>query len=345
MSHKIMRPFAALLRIFGMTMSTGLTQRIFAGRRGGRLTKWKGRVASAAPYMLYATVSVGALSVGVAHAETITTPELGPVILDASEDHEITATGSVTLASTEGSAVVIDGEYGNTFANNGTVAVTGIATGEGIGLTVDGDVLATGQIVNNGTISSDRPATTSLLSVGVMIDGVIEGTMQNNGTISMTHGSGLASDIVAAGIVTPIVEVDGQLVNDGDIAIDVEGAFDVTGWGIVSFIGVGGLIDNTSTISVDVAATSGTAEGYGIYTGTIIETGVVSNSGSITVNVDATTGGVAYGIDVDGGVEGTISNTGTVDVTVSSTSFASAFGINVDGELAATGTINNGSLI
>ncbi|MDX8354937.1 autotransporter domain-containing protein [Cognatiyoonia sp. IB215182] len=331
-----------------MTMSTGLTQRIFAGRRGGRLTKWKGRVASAAPYMLYATVSVGALSSGIAHAETITTPELGPVILDAAEDHEITATGSVTLASTEGAAVVIDDDYGNTFENNGTVAVTGTATGSGLGVVVAGDLLGTGQIVNNGTISSDRSATTSLFSVGVMIDGVIEGAMQNSGTISTIHegaGPGSSENVHATGIAAPIVEVGGQIVNDGDIMIDVEGAFDITGWGIVSFVGVAGQIDNTGTMSVEVSATSGTAEGYGIYTGTIAETGVVSNSGSITVNVDATTGGVAYGIDVDGDVAGTISNTGTVDVSVSSTSFASAFGVNVNGELGATGTINNGSLI
>mgnify|MGYP001799831144 CR=1 FL=1 len=324
-------------------MTTSI-QQIVASARGGRMTKWKGRVASAAPFMLFATVSVTALSTGMAHAETISTPINGPEVLAVGEDHEITATGIVTLTSSSEAAVEIDGDYGNTFTNNGAILVTGSSIETATGLLVNGSLLAGGQIVNNGTITMEHIYTDSVESYGIFVDGSVDGSITNAGTITLDHDDDVElneGEFVGYGIYAGSLGVTGSIDNSGTITVRGVASETVSGYGIYVGDDAQGAIVNSGTIDIDVTSTDYYAYAYGIYVvGDLTADGSILNSGTISATAITTSESTAYayGISVNGDAFGNVTNTGTIEVLASAqdTYNGYAYGIEIEGELGAT---------
>ena len=128
--------------------------------RGGRIVKWKGQVASVAPSLFLVSASVVALSVGTAQSQVISATQNTRAVVSADVDTTITATGAVNLTTSGGPAVLIDTDYSSTAINNGTISGPSSASATGIGVLLDGDLSATGEIINNGTIAINAGSST-----------------------------------------------------------------------------------------------------------------------------------------------------------------------------------------
>lgn len=325
---------------------------INAATRGGRMLKWKGKAVSSAPFMMFATVSVAALSIGMAHAETISSDVSGPVTLVATEDHTITGNASVVLSSSSDAAVTIDGSFSGSFTNAGSIIVDGTSAESVTGLYVNGDLEAGGQIINNGTILLEQTADGSEIEAyGIYIDGDLDGAIRNTGNITLDYGSipDLADEVSAYGIyVDGNVGETGVISNSGEIAINAFASSTSTVYGIYLNGDLGGAISNSGTIFAEAIGDSEDGYAYGIYVDdALTATGSIENSGTITARgitrTDSTAS--AYGIYVGATSEGTILNSGTIDVLASAQSdyYAFAWGILVDsafgGSVSNTGTI------
>lgn len=163
-------------------------------------------------------------------------------------------------------------------------------------------------------------------------------TFTNAGTISLT---GSASEVTGIFLEGDLL-AGGVINNSGTISIDV--AYDYPEVSSLYVEGdVAGSINNTETISAYALGTSETVSAWGIYVdGEMSATGQIVNSGTITVKAEQTDDytAYAYGIEVEGGLNGLISNSGTISVTAISTeSAATAYGINVDSGAGATARI------
>jgi hypothetical protein len=314
------------------------------------MTKWKGQIASAAPAMLFATVSAVALSagMGVAQAqEVISTSTPGPVILDIEFDHTITVDGSVHLSS-HGAVVTIDGDYSNEFTNNGTIEASGTYLLQATGLYGDGGLLVDGSIVNSGTIDVSVESEEAK-ALGISFDEGNDGAIVNSGTINVAAFSTSDYDAYGVGIHIggPIGET-GSIENSGTITVSADSSSTATAYGIHVDEDNDGAIANSGTINVAALSTDDEALGLGIVVdGSIAETGSIGNSGTINVSAEGSDFAAAAGINVNEGYnDGAIVNSGTINVAVLSTvSEAYGGGINVNGFVGETGSIDNSGTI
>ncbi|WP_152563411.1 beta strand repeat-containing protein [Ruegeria halocynthiae] len=282
--------------------------------RGGRVVKWKGTVASMAPSLFLASVSVAALSVGMAVADVISSPQNTQAVFNTDEDHTITATGSVDLTTGAGDAVVITDDYSSTFTNDGTIS--GPATGDqlGIGLLVDGDLEATGQVVNNGSIDIDVNGSSFLAGTGIYLDGQVAGDVVNTGTITVNSDNSSSGPALAFGV---------------DFDSDVEATATVRNSGVIS-----------------VKASSGSSS-RALATGLFFDNDVntdITNSGTVNATAENASTLSATGLDLSRALYGDINNTGTIQaIAVENGSVAQATGLHINDE--AVGNITNSGAI
>lgn len=310
-------------------------------QRGGRMTKWKGQAASAAPAMLIATASALALTAGTARAEDITTPVAGPIALDAGEDHTITDTGSVTLMDVDAAAVAIDADYADAFVNDGLITVTGTGVAEGTGLLIDGALAAAGTIVNTGDIVMTATSDDALASAtGIRVLGNADGTIDNAGVIETAING--ATDASGAGIFVAD-DVQGMMINSGTINTVGTSDGDVAAYGILLEGLLDADFDNAGDISAQAAATDGTGTGIGVAIMGAVNGNLV-NSGTIIGAATGTSSALGVGVRLADDMTGDFINSGTITASATDgTSSAEAYGLFLsgafDGQMTNTGSI------
>ncbi len=317
---------------------------------GGRVVKWKGRVASIAPAL--ASVSVVALLASGAFGQTvIDTPLVGEQVISIDEDVTVTADGEITVprSSSDQAALYIDmADYSSVVTNNGLIEIyetSAIQFAAGIWLSGN---LTGGSIVNNGEISAEVGNSSSASAYGILVSGNLEGTILNSGDI-VAWGH-VSSTAFAYGVyIGGSVSADGSIVNVGTIEAIAEGYTTAAFARGIEVVGdLYGTIENSGSITASASIASAAAA-WGIRIGGDVH-GSITNSGTITIEVSAVNGSsgsaVVYGIRVGGlASDGSIANTGTITATAKTAcSSATAYGIKVtdsdlNGAITNSGTI------
>lgn len=298
------------------------------------MTKWKGRVASMAPSLLLGTVSISALVVVGAHAETVNTARTMPLVSAVDEDHTITQDGSINLDPMADRAIVEINvaQYNQTLSNDGTLAATNVDSGTHVGMGVNG-VLA-GSVSNSGSVTLSSTGITSGDHRGIDLADV-QGSVSNTGSIGISIDG--TSNVQATGIHGGAMS--GSVTNTGDIAIAADGS-SARAYGI-NLRATSGTVDNSGTISVVANGTGSSATAYGVRM--IGLSGAFQNSGTIDVAANAGSEGSAYGI-IAYDVSGDLENTGTIRVAATADTNPVAYGIDYS-DLTAAGRITNGGTI
>ncbi len=320
-----------------------------ADARGGRLTKFKGKVASIAPSLFLSTASIVALSVGIGSAEVVSTARTTPLVSASDEDHTITSSGSITvdplsgsglvvvnvpdfssvltnaglLSSPEGlntthAGIVVSGDLSGSLLNSGTITM-GAATGAAAvltGIEIQGDV--SGSLQSTGTIRIANSASNFGAAVGILTGDVV-GTLSNTGTVSIIAGN--ADQAVGEAI--GVGDISDRLQNSGNLTVSVSAASSATAAGI-NGRNLAGVFVNSGTITATADGTSAFAEGINLRD----VSGTFENSGSIQVRAVAGSSAHANGIDM-GDITGQVTNSGSIEVETEG-SFAFADGIEMD---------------
>lgn len=322
---------------------------------GGRVVKWKGRVASIAPAL--ASVSVVALMATGAFGQTVfDSLENSEQTIIIDEDITVTADGKVRLQGGNDLApIYIDvPDYSSVVTNDGSVDVLQNSGTQPGGIWLTGD-LSGGSIINNGEITVDVMNSDSSASAsGIYVSGEVNGSITNSSTglIDVLVASD-SYEVTAYGIYVygNVGEV-GVITNAGMINVEADSTEEsVSAYGVYVDGYLDGAIDNSGTIDVRAESDSSTASAYGIYvSGDVGGTGSIENSGELLVEALAGTehSATAYGIYAEGDLYGSIVNTGTglIDVSAhSGTSDASAYGIYVYGSVEDGATIANDGMI
>ncbi|MDA7965594.1 autotransporter outer membrane beta-barrel domain-containing protein [Ruegeria sp.] len=359
-------------------MSKGIGARTQPGAaRGGRVLKWKGRVASVAPSVFLASVSVAALSVGIATAEVISTQETTQVDFNLDEDNTITSTGSVDL-TTGSTAVLIDTDYTSVFTNDGTIMGPAPSETSGFGVVLNGILSATGQIVNNGTVNIDVNSTSLGAALGYLMlfdyagafvnTGTVRATVNvtssgsasalgalfvngteagasisNSGTITaMANGAG-TSDVAAFGLLFAD-DAEGSITNDGTITANAADGTTVIAVGIDIQGTLGAKLTNSGTISTVATEDGNDAISIGVRVQDMVA-GDVTNMGTISAMAAGSDSANAAGFQFQNGLDGNFENSGTLTATADAdTSAARAGGLfvigTVNGDVTNSGTVN-----
>lgn len=330
---------------------------------GGRMTKWKGRVASVAPNL--ASVSVVALvaSGAMATAESLDHGIGSVVDLGATDDYSITAPlGAINITNGATYALSLADLYTGSLDNAGTIIVRDPNTEDdltyatGILVTGDlGDSVSGGYIDNalGGSIIVDVQHLTSLdpenaaymYAAGIYVDDVMDSDSQitNAGAITVTADGSSSESVYAYGIAAELgSDADAMVSNSGTISVDATGMN-----GFVDAVGISQGYTSTYTVGADT--------NISFFGATL---GDIANSGDITVS--ATAYGTSEGSSADAYATGiyttlmsggSIDNSGTVTVTATiddnSTKGGSALahGIWVEQGIDGTSTItSNGTL-
>ncbi|WP_170406518.1 beta strand repeat-containing protein [Ruegeria arenilitoris] len=282
--------------------------------RGGRVVKWKGTVASMAPSLFLASVSVAALSVGMATADVISSPQNTQAVFNTDVDHTITTTGSVNLTTSAGYAVVITDDYSSTFTNDGTISGPSAADRVGLGLFLNGDLEESGQIVNNGTIGINVSGSSFLAGTGFFLDGQVAGSIVNTGTITVNSDNSSSGRALAFGI-----DFDG----------DVEATATIRNSGVIS--------------AKASAGSTSRAIATGLYFDNDVDTSV-TNNGTVRATAENASSLFATGIEFNDALNGNINNSGTIQaIATENGSEARAVGVRIDGDV--TGNITNGGSV
>jgi hypothetical protein len=223
-------------------------------RRGGRVTKWKGQVASIAPYMLMASVSVAALGMSPAMAATEINSSNTTVEIDSGNIDVIILPGALIDPNDLGIAV-IDGlddiDFSADMTNLGTINVINSQSSLQSNSNDTQDFDFTGVVINKATAVTSASAGQAS-ATGIFFSGDLSGTLTNDGTINViayggdtaaaeayaTAGAGsaavanaYASAIARAGgayAVGVVVddELSGELLNIGSVTIRAYGGDD-----------------------------------------------------------------------------------------------------------------------
>ncbi len=337
---------------------------------GGRMTKWKGRVASVAPNL--ASVSVVALvaSGAMATADVLNHGTSYRWDVGSSVDLTITNSGHIIVddfgTNPDTSDVYLATYYTGTVENSGELNVTttsglgdtfgaGIVTADYLGDT-SGDAYDAGVITNavGGTITVDLSDNTdytgedahTMEGFGILVYGGESGGMladsqiTNAGTITVTaHGSAFES-VQVAGILS-------NLGSDDDAVISNSGTISVSGTGTAASVYATGIKEGyTSTYTSE---SNDYLAFYGETAGDILNSGDISATATaygVFEGPDAYA--YATGIYATTMSNGSIDNTSTGDLTVRATlhgadgtsGFALAHGIWVEGIVDDASTIS-----
>jgi hypothetical protein len=316
--------------------------------QAGKMIKWKGKAASLAPSIFLGSVSVIALSVGIASADTINTAQTAPFVTTVDEDHTVTSTGSISVDPLNGPGVIEINvaDYTSTLTNDGIVASNNVDSTQHTAIDINGNL--SGTISNTGTVNiSENSGSSALTLGGIDVSGVTSGTIENSGSINVvSYGSSTGN---AHGIVTNGLA--GQINNSGTLSVSASGsAANATGISTGDIAASGSLI-NTGTVSATANGTSLSAQAYGVRVGLL--DGTINNSGNITATANAAArNAIATGFDIaDLSDTGVITNTGVISAIANGTRNASALGFRLDrtdgdivnsGSIIARGTVTSG---
>ncbi|MEI6799862.1 MAG: autotransporter outer membrane beta-barrel domain-containing protein [Pseudomonadota bacterium] len=334
---------------------------------GGRMTKWKGRVASVAPSL--ASVSVVALiaSGAVASTTTLNDPVLLSINLGIADDLTITAPyGGINPSSGSSYAVVLDNTYVGTVENSGTVELRnpdthtygGYDETRALALWVDGalgDGTDIGVITNaeGGSITVDVPHLADdydgrpiyVTAAGIYLDGGLLAGSQilNAGTISVWADGSEYEQVQAFGVSSTLGSQSGATTtNSGTIYVDAAGSG-------ATVYAIGIMEGSTSTYTSD---SNSYIDFSGTTTGDIVNSGDISAT-AMVYGIDLATN-EAYGTGIyvtslsDGGAidnSGTLTVSATIDNSYASSGFAVAHGIWVEDYVDSASTISSTGVI
>ncbi len=309
-------------------------QRVRAFARGGRLTKWKGKVASIAPSLLFCSASALAVSAGASLGEVVNGPRAMPLISSVDEDHTITSTGSISINRLPRPALVQVNvtDYSSTVTNAGQLTAPEANVRTRAAIDINGDL--SGTVLNSGTISMGAALGDTAVIFGVDVSGVTTGSVQNTGVIDIANSALTIGTSV--GILTN--QVDGTLANSGTITLQGSNSSRAEAIGIVVDV-VNGTANNSGSIGIDVSSTGGQAIADGISLTTI--NGTVDNSGPISVSATGSTIAGADGFGV-GDLVGNLNNVGAINVSATAGNNANGDAIeitNLSGRLTNAGPL------
>ncbi len=309
-------------------------QRVRAFARGGRLTKWKGRVASIAPSLFLCSASVLAVSAGASFGEVVNGTRTTPLVSSIDEDHTITATGSIDINRLPGPALVQVNvpDYSSTLTNAGQLTAPEANVRTRAAVEINGDL--SGTVLNSGTISMGAALGDTAVIFGIDVSGVTTGSVQNTGVIDIANSAltiGTSVGILAN-------QVDGTLSNSGTITLRGDNVSRAEAIGIAVDI-VNGTASNSGSIGIDVSSSGGQAIADGISLTTI--NGMVDNSGPINVSATGATIAGADGFGI-GDLVGILNNVGAINVSATAGNNANGDAIeitNLSGRLTNAGPL------
>ena len=290
--------------------------------RGGRLTKWKGKVASIAPSLLIFSTALSVVAAGVAgiaSAQTIDTPVTTPQVVATDENLLITPTGSITVDNAA-QAIEFTTDFTSTAINRGTITNT-VSTGGGNIFTV-----------RNEAGSADSPA--SFENHGVMRAMTGPPPLPDEASSFLTlKGLQFNEDVIADITNTGEVTVDSTY-NEYSNQADAEA---------YHFLGdLTGDFTNSGDITATATSDKGRAVADGFHVSGNMD-GNISNSGDITATAIGVTEATADGIFLEGTFDGALSNTGTVSATAeSSGDEATAYAVFIEEDMTTDGFTNAG---
>lgn len=308
--------------------------------RGGRMTKWKGRVASYAPSVALALTIVAGVD-NIAFADVVSGNVSDTYYLDIDEDLQITNSGSISVINgpIDGSALFGDDGFEGSVTNEGTIG-NWASDGYIAAVEIDGDLFGT--ITNNDDIVADVNSTDDQVgATGIYLDYDVEtlALIANNGDITATadmSGTGygylyaeafgidvedIYGDVTNAGNVDATATLVGDSTNDGDVYASG-----------ISFVTLYGSFENTGDVTATASQTGAYCSdcSYSYYAETWVQ---------------------AYAIDA-GDIEGNFASTGDVTAAVNMTnvdendygSYGEAYAISfgdIDGSVELAGNIRS----
>ena len=268
--------------------------------RGGRLLKWKGKVASVAPSVFICLVGVGAVLAGISSAQTISEEQDTPLVVTMDEDVIITPTGSIEVGTPSESVISIT-DFSSDFINRGKIRIsTTLSTGEvqevyGDSVRVLGSVTSPGRFENHGmveaTAEADRTEDNKLEFQlrGFLFNRDAVADFTNTGQITVTadtDGYAEADAVAFEG------DVQGNIINAGVVTTRVTGdtSAAVTGFNFSNEFT--GDFTNSGTIIVEVNSPSVVVKREGVSVADAVYVGMrmigdISNSGTIVVDATA----------------------------------------------------------
>ena len=301
--------------------------------KGGRLTKWKGQVASIAPSLFLGSVSALAVASG-SLADTISNARTTAFSTTSNADHTVTSTGSVIVDPLAGlGAIEINvADYTRTLTVNGAVSGLNGTGADQAAIRFQG---LSGSAVLNAPLTIANAGT----AAGVKLTGALSGSITNDGTISATANNTSAR---ADGFHLQNGMTGGSFINNGALTITATGSSSgAQANGITIDNGVSGTFVNNGSITIVSTATSGSAianDGIDLE-GTL--TGTMTNNGAITMTVraDASSNATADGIQLET-LNGAFTGTGDISIVMQNGSGVTAEGYDVT-RVGASGTLLN----
>ncbi len=164
-------------------------EKIVAGSHGGRITKWRGKVASIAPGIFFAAMAVAGLAASPAASQVISGAVTTEQDVAADGDLTVTSSGSVAVTETNtATAIDVAAGYTGALINQGVInataqAASGSAMATALSFqgdvgTIDGAIVSSGSILNSGMISATAIGGTSGTDASVTARGIhIQGGM------------------------------------------------------------------------------------------------------------------------------------------------------------------------
>ncbi|MDC0738280.1 hypothetical protein N6L24_08305 [Cognatishimia sp. SS12] len=304
---------------------------------GGRMTKWKGRVASMAPSLFLGTVSVTALMLGEAQAETIDTVETTPRYSAVDEDHTVTSSGAVAVTTLGDDAIVeIDvAAFTSTLTNAGSITADNVGGTTHAGALLTGDL--SGALSNEGTIDINSSGNSSATLVGIDLQAV-SGRVSNSGTIAVNATA--RSYAAATGI--RMTTATGDMLNSGSLSVTANSDFSSASAAGFMVNTLSGTVSNTGVIDVAATGQNWIWAAGGLVLG--VSSGAqVDNSGTMTVSASAASSSAqVLGLGAFA-LQGTLSNAGTLEVEATGNSALAsgiwALGVDTDGIASNSGTV------
>ena len=296
--------------------------------RGGRLTKWKGKVASIAPSLLIISTAlsvVAAGAAGIASAQTIDTPVTTPNVVATDENVLITPTGSIIVANVA-QVIEFTTDFTSTAINRGTISNT-VSTGSGNIVTVQ-----------NEAGSEDSTA-----------------RFENHGVMRALTGPaplpGEASAFLVLKGLHFIMDVIADITNTGEVTVDST----YHGLAVVDAYHFEGNLTGDFTNSGNITATATSSRAIARADGLIAEgrvnnmdvdrnmIGDITNSGTLTATATAELEAETNALRLSGTFNGAFLNTGKVESTATSAGkSATANGIYLDDDMTTDGITNEG---
>lgn len=279
-------------------------------------TNWDGDVAPAAGGAVVLDTGAGDQpTLGAGDASTVDTVAVsaGTLTIDGnlSVTTGLTVTGGLVQVGAAGSisgdaetsgtgALILDGSLTGNIDNGGTLTINATSV-------VDGNVTSSGIGTNDGQITGTLGVTGGTFDNAGVVDSA---STVSGGTLNLNAGSALddAEQVTVSGtgtLAANTAETVGALVQNGGT---VEGAGQITAATYAQSGGdMAGLVETTTSATLDGGAISGTLSGAGAVT---VQTGTTTVTGTIDGDVTVAGAGVLR-LDSATAVSGTITTTGS----------------------------------